>query len=152
MKAQTYSQIQFHLVFSVKYRRPLLKPEWRNELFAYMAGIIDRKGHKSYLVNGVGDHVHVLFSTTPNVNLSHLVRDLKTSSSIFINERKYLNKRFAWQNGYSIFAFGHKDLNNLYSYVHNQEQHHKNISFEDEYKLTLTNEHVRYDERFLFDS
>lgn len=92
-----FSQIQ--IVFAVANRRKSLKTEWRKEVFKYMSSIITAKGQKSLIVNGVSYHVHILIGLKPSICLSDLVRDIKCNSSKFINERRLLPYKFAWQKG-----------------------------------------------------
>jgi putative transposase len=101
--AGTFSQIYIQYVFAVKGRDNLLQKPWRDEVFKYMAGIIKGKNQKSIIVNGVSDHVHVFVGLKPAMNISDLVRDIKNNSANFINEQKFLNGKFSWQEGYGVF-------------------------------------------------
>jgi len=89
--AGTYSQIYIQVVFAVKRREHLIQKSWREELHKYISGVIQAKGQKSIIVNGVGDHVHCFIGLKPSVSISDLVRDIKNNSSKFINERKFIN-------------------------------------------------------------
>lgn len=147
----TYSQIYIHVVFAVKHRACLLQKPWRERLFRYMSGIIDGKKQKSIIVNGVSDHVHILIGMKPSVLLSDLVRDVKNNSTNFINQEKFLNQKFMWQEGFGAFSCGHTQLNHVYQYILNQEQHHSRKTFRDEYTQLLTENEVDHDEKYLFD-
>jgi len=92
--AGTYSQIYLQYVIVVKYREILLSTEWRGEVFKYMSGIITAKKHKSIIVNGVEDHVHLFVGFKPSMNIPDLIRDIKNNSSNFINEQQYLRNDF----------------------------------------------------------
>jgi len=124
--------------------------ETRQEVFKYMTGILRHHKCKSFIINGVEDHVHILTHLHPSVALSALVQSIKISSHTFI-DRKGLFPGFTnWQDGYGAFTYDNKALPNLYRYIENQERHH-GISFEEEY-ISLLKEHgVEYDEKYVFD-
>ncbi len=145
----TYSQLYIHVVFSVKGRQALLSPDWRKELFSYISGIISAKGHKSIIVNGVADHVHILLGMKPSIALSDIVRDIKNNSSKFITEKKWIRNRFEWQTGYGAFSYSHSQLSKIYRYIQNQERHHQKRNFKEEYIDLLQHFDIAYDERYI---
>ena len=138
-------------VFTVKGRTSLLHKTWRDEVFKYMTGIIEAKNQKSIIVNGVSDHVHVFVGLKPSMKISDLIRDIKNNSSKFINDQKFINNKFSWQEGYGAFSYSHSQIENVYSYIENQEQHHKQVTFKDEYLDLLNKFDINYDEKHLFD-
>ena len=105
--ANTFSQIYFQYVFAVKGRQCLLDKTWRDEVFRYMSGIIESRGHKMIIANGMSDHVHILISFKPSGNPSELARDIKIRSAKFINQRGFIAEAFSWQLGYGIFSYSH---------------------------------------------
>ncbi len=145
----TYSQLYIHVVFSVKGRQALLSPDWRKELFSYISGIISAKGHKSIIVNGVADHVHILLGMKPSIALSDIVRDIKNNSSKFITEKKWIRNRFEWQTGYGAFSYSDSQLSKIYRYIQDQERHHQKRSFKEEYIDLLQHFDIAYDERYI---
>lgn len=147
----TFSQIYIQYVFAVKGRQNLLQKSWRNEVFKYMAGIIKGKNQKPIIVNGVSDHVHVFVGLKPSMNISDLIRDIKNNSSNFINEQKWVQGKFSWQEGYGAFSYAHSQIENVYQYILNQEEHHKKKTFKDEYLEFLQKFNVEYDEKYLFE-
>jgi REP element-mobilizing transposase RayT len=149
--AGTYTQIYIQYVFAVKGRENLLQKPWRDEVFKYMAGIIKGKGQKPIIVNGVENHVHVFVGLKPSMSISDLVRDIKNNSTNFINEQKYVDKRFQWQEGYGAFSYAHSQINDVYQYILNQEAHHAKKTFHEEYLDFLQKFEIEYDERYLFD-
>ena len=149
--AGTYSQIYIQCVFAVKGRQNILDKKWRAELFKYMSGIIKNKGHKPIIVNGVSDHVHLFIGLWPSMALSDLVRDIKNNSSNFINNQNWLSNKFSWQEGYGAFSYAHSQIENVYSYIKNQEEHHREKSFKDEYNEFLNNFKIEHDKNYLFD-
>ena len=151
MKAGSYTQLYTHLIFAVKYRERMLLKDFRVPVFSYLSGIITNRKHKSIIVNGVADHVHILLGLNPNDKISDLVRCLKKESSLFINEKKWFRGKFHWQDGYGAFSYGRSQLDNVFNYVANQEIHHKRRTFRDEYLGFLKKYNIQYDERYVFD-
>ena len=123
--------------------------DWKNELYKYITGIVKKQKHKLLIINGVEDHVHLLIGYRPHQSLSDLVQDIKGSSSKWINEKKYLKSKFAWQEGYGAFSYSHSHLSRVISYIKNQEKNHKINTFMEEYRSFIKAFEVEYDERFL---
>ena len=115
-----------------------------------MAGIIKAKGQKSIIVNGVADHVHVFVGLKPAMNISDLVRDIKNNSSKFINEQKFIQTKFSWQEGYGAFSYSKSHVDAVIKYITNQEQHHKTKTFQEEYLDFLKAFEIDLDERYVF--
>ncbi len=145
----TYTQILYQIVFSTKYRRKTLHSNCRNELFRYITGLLNNKYCHLYKINGVEDHLHIIMHLHPSVSLSSLVKDIKVSGAMYIKDQKLFNGFDGWQEGYGAFTYSIKDKDRLIQYVINQEEHHKTISFKEEY-IELLNEHgIAYDEKYL---
>lgn len=149
--ANTFSQIYIQIIFSVKGRQNLLQKPWRDEVFKYISSIIKNKNQKPIIVNGVADHVHVFVGLKPSMRLSDLVRDIKNNSSSFINEHKFIRGKFSWQEGYGAFSYAHSQIDNVYQYIANQEEHHRKKTFREEYREFLQKYEINYDEKYLFD-
>lgn len=149
--AGTYSQIYLQIVFAVNGRANLLQNPWREEVFKYIAGIIKGKNQKSIIVNGVANHVHVFVGIKPSITISDLVRDMKNNSSNFINDHNFVKGRFSWQEGYGSFSYSHSQINQVYQYIQNQEQHHRKRTFKEEYLDFLKKFEIEYNEKYLFD-
>ena len=149
--AGTYSQIYIQVVFAVKGRQNLLKKEWRDEVFKYMSGIIKNKGQKPIIVNGVEDHVHIFIGLKPSAALSDIIRDVKNNATNFINENKWVQGKFNWQEGYGAFSYGHSQIENVYHYILNQEQHHSKQTFQEEYMDLLKKFEIEHDIKYLFE-
>jgi REP element-mobilizing transposase RayT len=148
--ANTYTQIYIHVVFAVQERACLIKSEWKEELFKYIAGILKNQGIKLIAIGGVEDHIHMLFELSPTLALSDLVRDIKANSSKFINEKGFVRGKFYWQEGFGAFSYSGSQIDTVAKYVLNQEKHHANKSFKAEYIGLLNRFDVDYDERYLF--
>jgi putative transposase len=149
--AGTYSQIYIQVVFAVHGRETLLQKPWREEVFKYMAGIIKGKNQKPIIVNGVSNHVHLFIGLKPSMALSDLVRDVKNNTSNFINNQKFVRGKFLWQEGYGSFSYAHSQIGQVYQYILNQEEHHFQKTFKDEYLEFLQKFDIAYDEKYLFD-
>lgn len=149
--AGTFSQIYIQVVFAVKGRENLISKQWKDELHKYIAGIIKGKEQKPIIVNGMPDHIHAFIGLRPSMAISDLVRDVKNNSSNFINEKKLVKGKFSWQEGYGAFSYAHSQIETVYNYILNQEQHHKKKTFREEYIDFLKKFEVEYDERYLFE-
>jgi putative transposase len=151
MKPGTFTQLYIQLVFAVRNREALLHKGIRSRVFEYMSGIITNMNHKSIIVNGTSNHVHIFIGWNPGHSLSDTVHDIKRSTSLFINNEKMCRGKFSWQDGYGGFSYGRSQIDDVYKYILNQEQHHKKVTFRDEYIRFLKKFEIEYDERFLFD-
>lgn len=116
-----------------------------------MAGIIKAKDQKPILINGIENHVHVFFGLKPAMAVADLIRDVKNNSTNYINEQGWVQGKFAWQEGYGAFSYGHSQIDQVYKYIQNQEAHHRKKTFREEYLEFLQKFDVPYDERYLFD-
>ena len=148
--ANTFTQIHIHAVFAVQNRHSSISDSWKEELYKYISGIIQNNNHKLITINGMPDHIHILFGLRPNQSISELIQDIKGSSSKWINERKLTGTKFTWQEGYSAFSYTKKELPIVINYIKNQTEHHQKKSFIDEYIDLLKEFHVEYDEKYIF--
>ena len=133
----TYTQIYYHVVFSTKDRVPALAAARREELFRYIWGILKNKDCHLYRINGVDDHVHILASLHPTLALSDFVKIVKTSTSNWIREKMVFPEFTHWQDGYGAFTVSHGDRDTVIEYIKNQEEHHRHVSFQDEFREML---------------
>jgi REP element-mobilizing transposase RayT len=101
-------------------------------------------------INGMPDHVHVLFGMRPVQSLSDLMQDIKGSSSKWINERNFVKGKFSWQEGYGAFSYSKSQLPQVIQYIERQEEHHKKKTFAEEYKVFLEKAEIEYNERYVF--
>lgn len=147
----TFSQIYIQVVFAVKGRENLISSNWKTELHKYIAGIIKGKEQKPIIVNGMPDHIHAFIGLRPAMAISDLVRDIKNNSSKFINDRKLVKGKFAWQEGYGVFSYSHSHISSVYDYILNQERHHKKKTFREEYLEFLKKFEIGYDEKYVFE-
>jgi len=148
--ANTYTQIYIHVIFAVQGRQNLILKEHKEELHKYITGIIRNQKQKLIVINSMPDHVHILIGLKPNIAVSDLVRDLKTNSSVFINEKKWRRGKFNWQEGFGAFSYGQSQLDVVIKYIQNQEEHHAKKTFQEEYSDMLKKFNVEYDEKYVF--
>jgi len=149
--ANTFTQIYVHIVFAVKGRQNLIQKNWKDELHKYICGIVNGKEQKVYAIGGMADHIHLLVSIKPTISISDLVRDIKANSSKWINEKQYVVGKFQWQEGFGAFSYGQSQLDIVITYINNQEQHHEQKTFKDEYMELLQRFNIIYDEKYLFE-
>ena len=146
----TYTQIHIQVVFAVKFRISVIHESWENELYRYISGIVQSNKHKILSINGIPDHLHFLAGMRPSQSISDLMREVKSNSSKWINEKRLTPGRFEWQDGYAAFSYSKKDVPNVIRYIQNQKEHHKSISFLEEYKKFLDEFDIEYDWQYCF--
>ncbi|HQU30638.1 MAG: IS200/IS605 family transposase [Planctomycetia bacterium] len=149
--AGTFSQVYIQVVFTVKGWENLIRKEWKDELYKYIAGVIKGKEQKPIIVNGMPDHIHAFVGLRPAMAIADLVRDIKNNSSNFINEKKLVTGKFSWQEGYGAFSYSHSHIQNVYDYILNQEEHHRTKTFREEYIDFLKKFEIEYNENYLFE-
>ena len=148
--ANTYTQIHIHFVFAVKFRNGIIQSQWKDNLYKYITGIVQNKNHKLLAINGMSDHIHILIGIRPSQSISDLMKDVKQGSSLWINENKFTNRHFEWQEGYGAFSYSMSQINSVIEYIKNQEIHHKKRTFREEYIEFLEKFEIDYDEKFIF--
>jgi putative transposase len=145
----TYTQIIYHIVFSTKKRELTLTKNNRDLLYKYISGLLKNKKCHLYQINGIEDHLHIVTHIHPTVALSSLIKDIKLSSSKFIKEQKLFNKFSGWQEGYGAFTINKMDINKLIEYVKNQETHHYQKTFKEEFINLLNENEIVFDEKYM---
>ena len=151
MKPNAYTQFYIHLVIAVKNREALLNGEIRPRICEYMSGILTNLNHKSLIVNGISNHLHVFYGMNPNVSVSDTIHDLKRSSSLFINQNKLCKFNFSWQEGYGGFSYSKSQVESVYKYILEQEKHHEKKTFREEYIDFLRKYDIAFNTNYLFD-
>ena len=149
--ANTYHQVYIQVVCAVKYREAVIANEWRSKVFGVIGNLINETGCKTIIVNGVEDHVHCFLGLRPTVSISELMKTVKAKSSKYINDHNLTKSRFEWQEGYGAFSYSHSQIDAVYKYIANQEEHHKKQTFKEEYLDFLEKFEVPYDERYIFE-
>ncbi len=151
LMANTFSQIYIQTVFAVSGRLTLVTPDFKEELHKYITGIVTKQGQKMIRINGMPDHLHVLIGLRPAMALADLVRDIKSDSSEWINKKKLARGKFAWQEGYGAFSYGHSQLDTIIRYIENQEEHHRRRTFRNEYLTLLRKFEIDFKEEYAFE-
>jgi putative transposase len=147
--SHAFSNLLTHIVFSTKERRALIEDEFENELHAYLGGLIKESGGKAYIVGGTENHIHLLVSLPPKVCLSDVIRFVKSNSTNFV-KAKFNRRLFAWQTGYGAFSVSKSNVPQVVKYIQNQKEHHRKISFQEEFVQFLRANAIEYDERWLW--
>lgn len=147
----TYTQIYLHIVFAVKGRENLILENWEDQLYKYITGVIKQKNQKLFVINGYTDHIHILLSIYPDCLISDLIRDIKSSTSKWISDNKFVKGRFYWQTGYSAFSVSQSQLKKTINYIENQKEHHKKVNFKKEYKSLLEAYKIEYDDKYILE-
>jgi len=149
---QSLSQIYLHLIFSTKNRLPFLRPlDLRREMQAYLAGVCRNQDCPPLIVGGVEDHVHVLCNLGRQMPVADLIRELKRDSSKWMKTHGREYAEFQWQNGYGAFSVSPSHVPALQQYIKDQEEHHRQETFQDEFRRLLKKYGVAYDERYVWD-
>jgi REP element-mobilizing transposase RayT len=147
---QSLASILVHLIFSTKNRRPLIRPDIREGLSAYLAGALARMESPALLVRAVSDHVHILMGLSKKLAVSEVVEEIKTNSSKWA-KREGQVRDFYWQSGYGAFSVSESVAPDVKRYILKQEEHHQSVSFQDEFRAFLDRHGVAYDERYVWD-
>jgi putative transposase len=148
--ANTYTQIHIQAVFTVQNRECIISNSWKEELYKYISGIVQNNNHKLLSINGMPDHIHILFGLRPSQSLSELMQDIKGNSSKWINDRKFIRGKFSWQEGYGAFSYSKSEVPTVINYINNQILHHKKKTFSEEYLEMLKDFEVEYDDKYVF--
>ena len=144
----SYRQILYHVVFRTKNSRKTLNSIHTKELYAFTAGLIKNKNCFLYSINGIENHVHLLCDLHPSIALADFIRDMKTSTSIWLKQSGKFPDFQAWAVGYAALTYAWRDKEMIASYIKNQQEHHKTVSFEDELKRMLRENGIDFNEDF----
>jgi len=148
--SQSLSKLFVHIIFHVKKSQTKIRKEDQKELYAYIGAIIRDKDSIPILINGVEDHIHILCVMSKNIALSKLVEEIKRHSSRWIKTKDSHYKSFAWQGGYGGFSVSSSLHDTTKRYIANQEEHHKKMSFKEEYLLFLKEYSTEHNEAYLW--
>ncbi len=149
--ANTYTQLYVQYVFAVKGRQNLIKERFREELEKVICGIITNHKCKTYAIYCNPDHTHIFVGMHPTIAPSKLMEQVKSSSSRWLNNKKYIAGKFAWQDGFGAFTYSKSHIDRVVKYVLNQPKHHKKQTFKDEYLSLLTKFAIDYHPKYLFE-
>ena len=144
----SYRQLLYHVVFRSKDNLRTIKQDHVDQLYAYIAGIIRNKNSHLYRINGVEDHIHILTDLHPSIALADFMREIKASSSLWMKESGLFPNFTGWAEGYAGLTCSYNDIERLTNYIKGQQEHHKKRSFEEEYRVILTESGIEIDERY----
>ena len=140
-----------HFVWSTKNRLPLIIRKWEGRLHQYFRGVLDNRKCRLICSGGMPDHIHLLVSLWPTRSISRTVNDLKSNSSRWVHQTFPELDYFAWQNGYGAFSVSKSHVQRVTAYIRNQEKHHTNRSFKEEFRRLLRKHEISCDEEFVWD-
>ncbi|HEY5297786.1 MAG TPA: IS200/IS605 family transposase [Verrucomicrobiae bacterium] len=146
----SYVSSYFHCVFSTKERRPLITPELRERLWPFLGGIARQNKMKAVEIGGVADHVHLLLSLPATIPISKAMQLIKGGSSKWVHETFPNQRLFSWQEEYGAFSVSVSQLDKTIAYIRGQPEHHRKLTFQEEFLMLLKKHGVEYDERYLW--
>jgi putative transposase len=149
--AHTFANLLTHVIFSTKDRIGFIDADLGPSLYPYMGGIIREINGTALAINGPQDHVHLLVSLPANVAISDAMRVLKTNSSRWVHEQWPQRRGFAWQTGYGVFSVSQSNADQVCAYIANQEEHHRHVSFQEEFLAFLKRHGIAFDERYIWE-
>lgn len=140
-----------HIISSTKHRVPLIHETVQGELYAYIGTICKAMECHPIKIGGYTDHIHILWMLSKKIALMKLLEEVKSHSSKMMKTKGKALKNFYWQDGYGAFSVNPSEVDVVIAYIENQKEHHKKISFQDEYRAFLKKYNVEYDERYVWD-
>jgi REP element-mobilizing transposase RayT len=149
--ASTLTNLLYHIVFTTRKKQDFIIPALSVELYPYIGGIIREDKGKLLKIGGILNHVHILARFSASISVSEMMRRVKGSSSKWVNESSRSTQHFSWQRGYGAFSVSESAVENVISYIGNQDEHHKKITFEEEFLLLLQKYKISYDEKYIWD-
>ena len=149
---QSLSNVLLHIAFSTKHRRPFLKRrETQDVMTGYLVGTLRNLKCPSLIVGVVEDHVHILCNLARTITIAKLIEEVKSSSSARIKEEAAELRTFYWQNGYGAFSVSQSNVESVRRYISTQEEHHRKMTFQDEFRQLLRRHNIEFDERYVWD-
>lgn len=146
----SYTCLHYHVIFGTKDRRPSITDDIRSRLYDYMGGILAREKGILLAAGGMPDHVHLLASLSAQSAVSDILRVVKTNSSKWIHETFSDHRGFGWQDGYGAFTVSPSNLSRVKRYIAEQEEHHRRVTFQEEFIAFLKRHGIPYDERYIW--
>ena len=149
--ADCFSQMYVQVVFAVRNRNALIMPEWEENLYKYITGIVTNKGQKLLAINGTRNHIHIFLNIKPSCCISDLVREIKKASNAYVKENGLSKFKFEWQSGFGAFTYSKSDIGNVIHYINNQKEHHRKHTFKEEFLNFIEEFQIEYNEKYSFD-
>jgi putative transposase len=145
----TYTYLAYHIVFGTRQREGSLAADRREELYRYIWSIIKNKGGHLYRTGGTEDHIHILVGMPPMLCISDMVKEIKVGSSMWIKDKGIFSGWNGWQDGYAAFTCSAESVPHVVEYIKGQAQHHRQITFGEEFRDFLLKHRIEFDERYL---
>lgn len=149
--ASTFTNLLYHVVYSTKFRHPTIDPSWQPQLHAYLGGIVKDRDGVPLEIGGVADHVHLFVRLSPKWAIMDVLRDIKAVSSKWINDQRLARGKFEWQVGYGAFSVSQSQAPSVRNYVRTQEEHHRRLSYRDEFLELLRRHEIEFDLKYVFE-
>jgi putative transposase len=135
--SHSFSTIWIHAVWATKNREPLILPKLEKQLYSFLFQELEKLGCPCRIINGMPDHIHLLFLLNPQKSVSEVVKQLKGASSHWVNQQDFYLHKFAWQTGFAAYSVSESVKGKVFSYIQNQKEHHRNVSFQEEYESII---------------
>ncbi|HEY4760323.1 MAG TPA: IS200/IS605 family transposase [Thermoguttaceae bacterium] len=148
---QSLANVLIHIIFSTKNRAPFIEPDIQDTLYAYLATATRTCGCPAHKIGGTTDHVHIVCSLVRTMTIAELVGTIKADSSKWIKTQRVTLNDFSWQNGYGAFSIGQSQLETVRNYITQQNEHHRTLTFQEEFREFLQRYEIKYDERYIWD-
>lgn len=149
--ASTFTNLLFHIVYSTKYRRNYIHADRQERLYQYVGGLIREQQGKLIEIGGMPNHIHILARLSPTFSISDVLRRTKANSSKWFNETFRDRVPFSWQRGFGAFSVSASNLEAVRAYIRNQEEHHKTMTFKDEFRALLQRHGIEFDDQYAFE-
>ena len=148
--AHSYVTIMIHYIFSTKNRIKIIKSDFEKRLWPYMGGIARENKMKALAIGGIENHVHLLLSLPSTLSIAKAIQLIKGGSSKWIHETFSDYKDFKWQEGYGAFSISTSNIEDTINYINNQKEHHRTLTFQQEYLAILKKHNIEYDDRYIW--
>ncbi len=129
----SFNKIWIHAIWATKERIPLIHQRIEQKLYQFIAGQLREQGCPVRIVNGMPDHIHCLFLLSPQKSIAEVIKQIKGSSSHFVNQANLISEKFSWQTGYAAYSVSESGVEKVFEYIKNQKSHHQKKVFQQEY-------------------
>jgi putative transposase len=135
--SHSFNKIWIHAIWSTKERMPLINEKIEKTIFSFVTNQLKELGCPVKIINGMPDHIHCLFLQNPQKSIAEIIKQIKGSSSHYINHQNIITGKFTWQTGYAVYSVSESSVNKVYNYIVNQKQHHQKQTFQNEFNRFL---------------
>ena len=129
----SFNKIWIHAIWSTKDRHPFFHSNIEHKIYHFISEQFREQGCLVSIINGMPDHVHCLFLLSPQKSIAEVIKQIKGSSSHYINQNNLIVDKFSWQTGYAAYSVSESVVDKVHNYIHNQKQHHAKKTFQQEY-------------------